>query len=886
MRGPGPQQQRKREADRSAVTTAPAAPARAHAPPHPMRRMGELHRAIGNQAVGRLLQRKLVVNTPGDAYEREADRVADAVMRATPESSLPALSRATAMPRGLQRECSCGGTCDDCRKEQALQRKEGSIGIAGAGTAAPPIVHDVLRSSGQPLDAGTRAYMEPRFGRSFANVRIHADARAAESARSVDARAYTVGQNIVFAGGQYAPQNETGQRLLAHELAHTVQQGSEEAALQRACASATCPPVLVPLPAVWPLYVTAERCIQDLYANSHPAKPGISLSFNKDWVNLTGGSARQKLALGCLRGEETPGAGPNFTAKHGMHAGEPDIWDFSSQTMYEITTQSGAPFRIGKLAAEVTLANKICASADCGSLMFSAGDWVPPSGCFSVGPDMYMKAAVNKSGVIVYSLFLDPKNVALATALALSAAALRKTLREALKKGATKLGGKALGPAYAVASLTAMAILLASGRAEAKLGPGDDEPLAQLFEAMEQKGTPVPKEIQEMLDAHPELKAKMIAAMKKGGDPSKLQEELNKQILDTIAANKDQFTEEELELLLANAEAAGKALPKGNMTVSELKQLAAAAKAGKTGSGEGSGGTSKDAPPPAPPSGDIKKQDPKSQDPKDAPKQPSSQISAATRENLAKAPAPVRDLFSSLLGSGPHSQKLNDADVKLFLSIVPATLSADQLAKLRARLKDVSGESVEEILDALQAALAETAKPDAKPPSDKKPGDKQTPDPGATAEPAKPAETATLTTDPTAAAPTSNPQQLIQELAAEAKAPKNKSAFAGLGPGDYRIQWLIKSKGQPAAQKGPPTVGSTILSGSVHGVHKDSGTRYAGRIDAEVTAVDPKDSSKLEVKFTRVTPMVSPDGKVVYPASHFLGEQRWVALDPPKSKKK
>lgn len=223
MKGPRHHHKKKsHEADRSAV--APAAPTWTLAAPHPMRSIGELHRAIGNHAVGRLLQRKLVVNAPGDVHEQEADRVADAVMRATPASPPPALNHTAPMPRGVQRACSCGGTCEDCRQAEALQRKEGSIGIAGAGTAAPPIVHDVLRSPGQPLDATTRAYMEPRFGRSFADVHIHADARAAESARSVNARAYTVGRAIAFGSGAYNPHSKDGRQLLAHELSHVVQQ--------------------------------------------------------------------------------------------------------------------------------------------------------------------------------------------------------------------------------------------------------------------------------------------------------------------------------------------------------------------------------------------------------------------------------------------------------------------------------------------------------------------------------------------------------------------------------------------------------------------------------------------------------------------------------------
>jgi hypothetical protein len=87
-------------------------------------------------------------------------------------------------------------------------------------------VHEVLRSPGQPLDANTRAFMEPRFGHDFSRVRVHSDASAAESARAVNALAYTVGQDIVFEAGRYAPGASEGRRLLAHELTHVVQQGN------------------------------------------------------------------------------------------------------------------------------------------------------------------------------------------------------------------------------------------------------------------------------------------------------------------------------------------------------------------------------------------------------------------------------------------------------------------------------------------------------------------------------------------------------------------------------------------------------------------------------------------------------------------------------------
>lgn len=126
----------------------------------------------------------------------------------------------------LQRKCACGGDagidgeCEECRKRR-LQRKA----VSSSGRAsAPAIVHSVLRSAGQPLDAATRAFFEPRFGYDFSRVRIHADARAAESARAVGAAAYAVGSDIVFRNGLYSPGTEAGRALLAHELTHVIQQ--------------------------------------------------------------------------------------------------------------------------------------------------------------------------------------------------------------------------------------------------------------------------------------------------------------------------------------------------------------------------------------------------------------------------------------------------------------------------------------------------------------------------------------------------------------------------------------------------------------------------------------------------------------------------------------
>jgi LysM repeat protein len=182
--------------------------------------------SLAQSAVG-MLQPKLTIGPVRDRYEREADEVADRVMRmSTPVAAYTsrlAPDVRDQLPRAYAR----------CEEEDAkLLRKE----AGSSPDVVPPIVHEVLRSPGRPLDVATRAFMEPRFGHDFSQVRIHADAKAAESARAVNALAYTVGRDVVFGAARYEPGTEAGRRLLAHELAHVVQQGggqSDQARAQR-----------------------------------------------------------------------------------------------------------------------------------------------------------------------------------------------------------------------------------------------------------------------------------------------------------------------------------------------------------------------------------------------------------------------------------------------------------------------------------------------------------------------------------------------------------------------------------------------------------------------------------------------------------------------------
>lgn len=123
------------------------------------------------------------------------------------------------------RRCACGGIpgpggeCAACRARR-LRRHA----VVPAPAAVPPVVGEALRSPGRPLDTPTRAFMERRFGHDFSQVRVHVDGAAAASAHAVDADAYTVGEQIAFGRGRFAPQTAAGRELLAHELVHVVQQ--------------------------------------------------------------------------------------------------------------------------------------------------------------------------------------------------------------------------------------------------------------------------------------------------------------------------------------------------------------------------------------------------------------------------------------------------------------------------------------------------------------------------------------------------------------------------------------------------------------------------------------------------------------------------------------
>ncbi len=171
---------------------------------------------------GHFFQPKLSINQPNDVYEQEADHMADRVMR-MPDPFASQDSFFKPANHTIQRKCA---HCE--QEDKMLHRKESSTSEVAGSSQLDSYVSS-LSTAGQSLSANSRQFFEPRFGHDFSNVRIHTDQVAAKSAESINALAYTTGNNIVFNSGQYSPDSPTGQRLMAHELTHVIQQGGSAA---------------------------------------------------------------------------------------------------------------------------------------------------------------------------------------------------------------------------------------------------------------------------------------------------------------------------------------------------------------------------------------------------------------------------------------------------------------------------------------------------------------------------------------------------------------------------------------------------------------------------------------------------------------------------------
>jgi len=178
------------------------------------------------------VQPKLAVSRPSDPAEREAERVADEVLgpdvRGSDDAETdagPGDAETDTEPGSPRIRRSAGTKPDD----------SASTGSAGGPTVSGAVERSIasLRGDGRRLPDSTQSFFESRFGRDFSDVRVHTGGRADRLARSVDARAFTTGRDVVFRSGEYSPGTESGRRLLAHELTHVVQQAGGTTPVQR-----------------------------------------------------------------------------------------------------------------------------------------------------------------------------------------------------------------------------------------------------------------------------------------------------------------------------------------------------------------------------------------------------------------------------------------------------------------------------------------------------------------------------------------------------------------------------------------------------------------------------------------------------------------------------
>ena len=175
------------------------------------------------------IQPKLTVSEPDDKYEKEAERVADAVMR-VPDPTGTGDMQEESSPKQIQRLCSRYQrryrqgkplNCEECEEE--LQRKPEERGAASDRSVEQAAA--VAGESGQPLSASTRSFFENRMGRDFSDVRVHTGSKADRAAHSINAKAFTLSNDVVFRSGAYRPGSRGGRRLIAHELTHVLQSG-------------------------------------------------------------------------------------------------------------------------------------------------------------------------------------------------------------------------------------------------------------------------------------------------------------------------------------------------------------------------------------------------------------------------------------------------------------------------------------------------------------------------------------------------------------------------------------------------------------------------------------------------------------------------------------
>ncbi|CAG0930526.1 hypothetical protein TFLX_01803 [Thermoflexales bacterium] len=349
----------------------------------------------------KIIQTKLTISQPGDSYEQEADRLADQVI-ATPahhavSRTSPRIQRFTEKP-------------------------------TGQWSTAPANVDQALTGSGRPLEPTLRRDMEQRLGYDFSQVRVHTNPEAAAAASDLQARAFTVGRDIVFGSGEYVPATRGGKQLLAHELVHVIQQGTGQPTpgIQRTplgCGTPTlkCPPksVLTNESSNTTLGTLVHNIVQERYLSAHQAALGEEnfILIDRGWgeVHTKGRSSTSISRLATLdppvHGAFAKGAKQGERAT-GTLAQRPDILDDQLDTVSEIKSctpegaQEGRNDLVDYFSRLALAPEKVPPSGNRRKRNWRTSSWRPQDFLYAQGnPPFQVVFSMPQRGLILYSIW-------------------------------------------------------------------------------------------------------------------------------------------------------------------------------------------------------------------------------------------------------------------------------------------------------------------------------------------------------------------------------------------------------------------------------------------------------------------------------------------------
>jgi len=559
-----------------------------------------------------------------------------------------------------------------------------------------------------------RAFFEPRFGVDFSGVRVHTDSNAVQMNRELNAQAFTHGRDIYFGAGKYNLGTTSGKRLLAHELTHVVQQNDRKVEdvnalyIQRHM-DVPCP--VPPMRFIWagPInrWTAANLAIEQAYKAAHPSH---IMLVGSDFP--TGG---------------TPGKGPSITIAVGkpwmkeMLKGfkglsrdlAPDIIDFTSRTIYEIKTRSGAAAGVYQLANYYKIANAILEPMGVPQFNQDFATWYPPhilpypsrsdrkvctQSTIHVGPE---------TGLILYQVMeklklkpppipvLDPKSILLAAMLAALLAAMQRL-------------GKPKHPAVA-AVMIAIALAMGAKPSFAKGKPVEEA----LLEMTRSTGIPVDPEIEKLIRSDPALKKKLEAMVKSGKDSK----DAIKIFHEALVEMKDELDKDTLRKILY----AANAMPGGEMATSkevikeELRKIRAGLRPAKPSStGIGGKGTATKGP------SSVKVPGVKGAGTAAVVGKIPASLSPVSMKKISAAPTSIQKLFIAIT-SGKTGPTVTDSDVDKFLKLVlPYDLDSDEVNKLIGKIGPGAPKSVDALMSIImkeieKMRLTPTTDPDAPP---------------------------------------------------------------------------------------------------------------------------------------------------------------------------